>query len=121
MVGLREKMNWFETKPLFGRSILVTRTAARPAACPAPWPPWGRGHRMPDHSDHPPGDWTAVDEAIDHLADRDWLVLTSPNGVDHFVQRFWRKDWTPAAWPGKNRVIGPATADKLKEFGCART
>ncbi len=64
----------------------------------------------------PPPSWKELDRAIHGLKSYDWIIFTSANGVNFFLQRLIDK--------GKNSrplsslkicAIGPATAKKLKE------
>jgi uroporphyrinogen III methyltransferase/synthase len=119
VVSLRDRLNWFETRPLFGRKIMVTRTREQASRLTAKLADLGATViECPTISIHPPQDFAPVDDAILHLADYDWLVLTSPNGVDMFFKRVDAIGLdSRSLHPVKIAAIGPATADKLKENG----
>jgi uroporphyrinogen III methyltransferase/synthase len=66
----------------------------------------------------PPSSWVALDDAIAHLSEFDWLILTSTNGVDAFFDRLTvqRKD-TRALAGLKIAVVGQKTAASLQQRG----
>ncbi|MBF0528277.1 MAG: uroporphyrinogen-III C-methyltransferase [Deltaproteobacteria bacterium] len=119
VVCLRDKLNWFETLPLFGRRILVTRTRAQASSLVhdlsalGAWPV-----ECPTIRIVPPSDWTRVDHAINNIAGYNWLILTSPNGVDYFFERVRALHRDTRSLAGvKVAAIGPATAEKLAQHG----
>jgi uroporphyrinogen-III synthase len=69
----------------------------------------------------PPRPNGPLDQAIARLADYDWIVFTSVNGVEHFYRRLeerWRAESRLAAvLPTKIAAIGPATANALRQHG----
>jgi uroporphyrinogen III methyltransferase/synthase len=114
----REMLNWFTTRPLFGRTVLVTRPehpsdhlAARLASLGA------TVLRQPAIEIGPPRDWTAVDTAIGRLAKFNWLVFSSSNGVEYFLRRLLALGGDARRLAGvRLAAIGPATVAKLAEF-----
>ncbi len=114
----RELTNWFTTRPLFGRTVLVTRPehqsddlAARLAGLGA------KVLRQPAIEIGPPQDWTAVDAAIGRLAKFDWLVFSSSNGVEYFLGRLLAIGGDARRLGGvRLAAIGPATVARLAEF-----
>ncbi|HVT29768.1 MAG TPA: uroporphyrinogen-III C-methyltransferase, partial [Lacipirellulaceae bacterium] len=84
----RERLNWFTSRPLFGRTVLVTRPEHQSDDLAARLRSLGANVlRQPAIEICPPTDWTAVDRAIGRLAEFDWLVFSSSNGVDYFLGR----------------------------------
>jgi len=72
VVRLREKLNWFESRPLFGTTVLVTRPASRRENRR---PAGGLWRARPHHATIaivPPADWRPLDRAIGDLARYDW-------------------------------------------------
>jgi len=66
----------------------------------------------------PPASWEKVDEAIMSLDTYRWLVLTSVNGVQHFMRRLWYKGRDARSLQGMRVCcIGPRTAQELEKFG----
>ena len=118
VVALREQLNWFEVKPLFGRSVLVTRTREQASELRQRLASLGaRVIEMPTIQIVEPTDWSAADRAIAEMESLDWVVFTSPNGVSWFLNRLEAKrgDIRPIA-AAKLAVIGPATRKRLAEF-----
>ena len=118
VVKLRESLNWFETRPLFGKRIVVTRTRKQAGALSQRLRELGADvYEMPTIRIEPPKDPRAFGELVADAHGYDWLVFTSPNGVDAFFEMFYRifKD---ARDIGGVRIaaIGPATAAKVREY-----
>jgi uroporphyrinogen III methyltransferase / synthase len=67
----------------------------------------------------PPDDLGPLDAAIQDLDSFDWLVFTSVNGVEAFVERLERHGLDLRSVPREAKVaaIGPATAQKIREAG----
>ena len=66
----------------------------------------------------PPSSWSALDNAIAHLSDFDWLILTSTNGVEYFFDRLATQGRDARALAGvKIAVVGEKTASCLKQRG----
>ena len=119
VAALREKMKWFEDRPLFGKRIIVTR--ARKQASDLVKRLSGLGAECLEYPAIrvvPAGDTTLIDEAIENIGRFDWLVFTSVNGVDVFFSRLQSlgKD-TRALGHVRSAAIGPATAARMGAFG----
>jgi uroporphyrinogen III methyltransferase/synthase len=119
VVRLRERLNWFERRPLFGLSVIVTRAEAQagelvgllrdagaevieaPAICLAP-----------------PASWREADDAIARLGRYRWVVLTSANAVTAFFDRVLARGADARAL-GSARVcaIGAKTAEAIRRYG----
>jgi uroporphyrinogen III methyltransferase/synthase len=119
VVGLRSILNWYESLPLFGKRIMVTRTRAQASVLSSALTGLGAGViECPTIRLAPPDDWSPVDRALDELTGFDWLVLTSPNGVDFLFERIREKGFDSRIMaPVKLAVIGSGTADRLAKFG----
>ena len=118
---LREKLNWFETRPLFGRRIVVTRTRAQAGALSAQLRALGADvFELPTIRIEPPTDAREFAELVQDVHAYDWLVFTSPNGVTAFFDMFF-KLYNDARSIGGVRIaaIGPATAAKVREYHLA--
>ncbi len=119
VVRLREKLRWFDNRPLFGKRVLVTRTREQAGDLSRLLAEVGAEPvEVPTIRTQPPECWEPVDEAISRLAEYGWVVFTSGNGVRSFFDRLdaLGKD---ARALGRSRVaaIGPATAGALREAG----
>lgn len=120
VVALRPSMQWFDTKPLFGLTIAVTRTHAQAPALTHRLEELGaRCLEVPTIRITPPtDDYQALDEAIGRLASYDWVIFTSTNGVDAFFHRLQHhgRD-SRALGRAKLAAIGSATAEALNRYG----
>jgi uroporphyrinogen III methyltransferase / synthase len=64
----------------------------------------------------PPADWRPVDDALARIAEFDWLVFSSANGVRYLLDRMRAiKNTLPPSC--RLAAIGPGTADALERFG----
>lgn len=119
VVRLRESLNWFETKPLFGKTVLVTR--AREQASNFRKALEERGARcveFPTIAVTPPASWEPLDAALASIGRYDWLIFTSVNGVRFFMDRLWAAGRDVRALAGMRlAAIGPKTAESLERFG----
>ncbi|MCD6364502.1 MAG: uroporphyrinogen-III C-methyltransferase [Planctomycetes bacterium] len=119
VVALREKLRWFELRPLFGRRIVVTRPRRQSHELIARFERLGAEViEMPAIRIEELQDCDALDRAIADLPRFDWIVFTSVNGVDGFFAALARSGLDSRAL-GANRIctIGPATAQRLSGFG----
>ncbi len=119
VVRLNEKLNWFETKPLFKKQIIVTRADSQASefskllekkgACP---------FQFPTIETVPPDSWEGLDKAIQSIEMYDWLIFTSANGVKYFLQRISENQKDVRCLKGiKLCAIGPKTAKVLEKLG----
>jgi len=119
VVGLRKDLNWFETLPLFGRGIVITRPEPQAASMAALLQ--GAGARVisfPTIRIAPPESWDGLDAAIRHLENYSWLVFTSANGVHFFLERLHAAGRDLRDLKGiRICTIGPATAAVLEGRG----
>jgi len=119
VVRLREKLRWFDTKPLFGKRVLVTRSREQASALSQQLRELGAEPlEYPAIEIAPPKDIAPLDEAIARLPTYDCLIFTSANGVDAFVTRMSEKGMDMQALARlKIAAIGPATAQALAGHG----
>ena len=118
VVNLREQLNWFEQRPLFGQRIVVTRSREQAGDF---------AHRLTelgaDVLEIPcikiglPTQLQLVADAMLELNSYDWLVFTSPNGVATFFDYFFKafKDLRDLGG-ARIAAVGPGTAAKLREL-----
>lgn len=115
---LREKLGWFEKKPLRGKKIVVTRTRQQAGVLSAGLKELGADvYELPTIRIEPPKDLKEFGELVQDVHQYDWLVFTSPNGVSAFFEMFF-KIYEDARSMGGTRIaaIGPATAAKVREY-----
>jgi len=118
VVRLRDKLNWFEKRPLFGRRIVVTRTRAQASHLTRLLLERGADVlEIPTIRILPPEGRHEIAEALLELNSYDWLVFTSPNGVTAFFELFF-KVFEDLRDIGGVRIaaVGPATAAKLRDL-----
>ncbi|NND98394.1 MAG: uroporphyrinogen-III C-methyltransferase [Pirellulaceae bacterium] len=114
---LAESMNWFEHKPLFGQTVLVTRPVDQADSLAAPLRDLGAAVLLqPAIEIGPPEDWQPIDQAIDRLDATDTLVFCSRNGVDSFLQRLMQRHDVRQLANTRLAVVGSQTAMALNEF-----
>jgi uroporphyrinogen III methyltransferase/synthase len=119
VVGLRAQLGWFENRPLFGRSLLVTRARAQASELVAKLE--GLGAEVissPVIRMESLGDTPAMRAAAREARNYDWIVFTSVNGVDAFLESLKLEGLDVRALAGSRlAAIGPATGDRLVEKG----
>jgi uroporphyrinogen III methyltransferase/synthase len=118
VVKLRDTLNWFETRPLFGRRIVVTRTRAKAGALSSGLQALGADvMEIPTIRIEEPKHRLEFGELVQDSHSYDWIVFTSPSGVDAFF-RLYYKLYDDARDIGAARIaaIGPATAARIREF-----
>jgi uroporphyrinogen III methyltransferase / synthase len=117
--ALARELRWFEAMPLFGRRIVITRAsteaqdfAARIRAL------GGEAIEFPTIEASRPASYEILDRAIAELGSFDWLIFTSVNGVESFVDRM-RTLACDIRELGRAAIaaIGPATADRVRRYG----
>ncbi|MBO4317183.1 MAG: uroporphyrinogen-III C-methyltransferase [Mailhella sp.] len=119
VVSLRSKLNWNETRPLFGKTIAVTRSREQASDMVRMLGSLGaRTIQHPVIRIEPPSSYAELDNAIGSLSSYDWLVFTSVNGVKKFKERLDAAGRDARSLAGlKIAAIGPATAGELLSFG----
>lgn len=119
VVKLREQLQWFDNKPLFGKTVVVTRARAQASALTKKLEAQGaRVLEVPAIKIVPPADFAPLDKAISEIDTYKWLILTSVNGVEYFFDRLLKADKDSRALCGvKIAAIGSATAEALKGYG----
>jgi uroporphyrinogen III methyltransferase/synthase len=119
VVSLRPKLDWFETKPLFGKGIVVTRPEAQ--ACEFAQLLAAEGARVilfPTIHVVPPANWTELDRALGGLESFHWIIFTSANGVKYFFRRLRETGKDIRDLKGiRICTIGPATAAAVEGMG----
>lgn len=121
VVRLRERLNWHESRPLFGQGVLVTRPRAQaPALSNLLAVQGAEPVECPTLEIHPPDSWSPVDEAIAAISTYDWVIFTSVNGVQSFMKRLWfhHKDVRRLAGI-RVCCIGPRTREEAARWGIA--
>src|SRR5512140_1184060 len=88
VVKLRQKLNWYESKPLFGKRVLVTRSRDQASVFAEMLIDRGATTiEFPTIDVVPPASWEELDQAIGEIESFNWLILTSANAVRFFMER----------------------------------
>ena len=119
VVLLRDKLRWFDRLPLFGKSIVVTRTRSQASKLSKQLATLGaRVIELPALEIHELDDIAPLSAAIEKIGTYGWIVFTSQNAVNIFFKHLFAagKD---ARCLGCCRiaVIGRATGDELLKYG----
>jgi uroporphyrinogen III methyltransferase/synthase len=110
VVGLHEKLDWFEKLPLFGQKIVVTRAADQAGEFSDNLRSLGADAiELPVIELAPPTDPAPLDRALANLATYDWLIFTSVNGVRFFLDRLDQSPYDLRSLKARICAIGPAT------------
>jgi uroporphyrinogen III methyltransferase/synthase len=119
VVALREKLRWFESLPLAGKRILITRAREQSSVLAQLLEAAGAEVvEFPTIAFQPPESWEPLDDAIRRLGEYDWVLFTSANGVRAFGERLQGAGQDCRALAGKTVcAIGPATAAALQSLG----
>jgi uroporphyrinogen III methyltransferase/synthase len=119
IVALREELNWFENKPLFGKRIVVTRAREQASGFLAHLTDLGAVCiEFPTIQVVPPKSWDALDRAVMRLERYQWLLFTSVNGVKYFFERLEHLGLDMRELNGiKVGAIGPKTAEAVYKKG----
>jgi len=119
LVALREHLRWFDARPLFGKRILVTRPKEQANELVDRLEAMGaQAIEAPMIRIVPPEDYEPLDQACARAAEFDWIVFSSANAVDAFVDRLLEGPQDIRCLNGVNLcVVGPATAERLSRYG----
>ena len=124
VVRLREKLRWFDTRPLFGKTVVVTRSREQASALSAKLAALGADVvEAPTIRIDPPADPRPVRDLLRSLSplDCEYVVFTSANGV-----RRTREALDSAGRDAriladlKVVAVGPATAEALRQYLAVR-
>lgn len=122
VVKLRETLNWFENRPLFGQTIVVTRTRQQASEMSLQLSELGaRVIEAPTIEVLPAEDPAQIDAAITSAGEFDWVIFTSASGVEFTRARLDELGLDARVFgKAKVAVIGEATAQAVREKLCLR-
>ena len=117
VVKLHDVINWFESKPLFGRKAVVTRAREQASQLVQLLADSGAGVlQFPTIEIAPPENWDSLDHVIDGRYDL--VVFTSVNGVRGYFDRLFSKGEDARVLAGSLiAAVGSATAAELRGRG----
>ena len=119
VVNLREQLKWFDARPLWGQTVVVTRSREQASSLVENLENLGaRVIQCPTIRVEPLPSSPELDAQIAMQWKKEWVVFTSTNGVE----MFWRKleelrTDARAFGPALVAAIGPATVAALKSRG----
>ena len=119
VVELRKELGWFDSKPLFGKRVLVSRSRAQASLLSDMLTQEGAEPlEVPTIEISPLEDTSRLDEAIQRLDTYDWVIFTSVNGVEALFNRLAALGLDTRVFGNiKVGTIGPATAQTLTRQG----
>ena len=119
VVALRQHLRWFDERPLFGRRVVVTRPREDAADLVDRLASLGAETvEAPMIRITEPEDWAPLDRAVDDVSTYAWIVFTSVNAVDHFMERLYRGNRDVRELKGVRLcAVGPSTRDRLSRYG----
>lgn len=119
VVKLREKINWYEKRPLFGKRIVVTRTQEQASDLVAGLEELGADCiEYATISIKPPDSWEPLDQVLPVLGDYHWILFTSTNAIKCFFAHLEEKGLDARALKGARvGVVGATTAELLRGYG----
>ena len=111
-------MRWFDDRPLFGKRIVVTRPKEDAADLSDRLSALGADAvEAPMIRIAAPEDWAPLDRAVQAVDEYAWIVFTSANAVDQFMQRLYRGGDVRALKGVSLCAVGPSTRDRLLRYG----
>ena len=118
VAGLREHLRWFDDRPLFGRKIVVTRSREQAGELIDMLEERGAEAILaPTIRIMPPEDMAALDRACADAGTFDWLVFTSANAVDSFMERLLAAADIRELKGVRICTVGASTASRLSRYG----
>jgi uroporphyrinogen III methyltransferase / synthase len=118
VVGLRDKLNWFERRPLFAQRVVMTqrRDLAQPASA-AFREAGAQVLEVPATRFLPAHDHARFSQAVADAASYDWLVFSNPWVVDRFFELWLARHEDVRGLAGvRLGTFGPDTADRVRAW-----
>jgi uroporphyrinogen III methyltransferase/synthase len=117
-VVLRDELNWFEQRPLFGKRIVVTRATQQAPVLSEKLRELGADVIEMPATQIARLDLASLRAAIDAISEYDWLIFTSQNAVAIYWEQLLGRGCDARALAGlRIAAVGPATAGALLEHG----
>lgn len=119
VVRLREKLKWFDIKPLFGKRIIVTRSRKQSSdLCKSLKNLGADVIEFPTIDIIPVKNFNMLDDSINNIGTFSWIIFTSVNGVEIFFKRLFESNYDSRILKNiKVAVIGTETGKALKQYG----
>ncbi|MEV0301002.1 uroporphyrinogen-III synthase [Streptomyces prasinus] len=117
----RDRLSWFESKPMFGWKVLVPRTREQAASLSDQLRSYGAvPHEVPTIAVEPPRTPQQMERAVKGLVTGryEWIAFTSVNAVKAVREKFEEYGLDARAFAGiKVAAVGDQTAKALIDFG----
>ena len=120
VVRLRDALQWFESRPLFAKRVVVTRPLAQAGSLAEPLAELGAGVVVaPTIEVVPPADRAELDAASERLGrgEYEWVLFSSVNAVDRFFYHLDPGHDVRVLAGSKVAAVGPATEQRLRRWG----
>ncbi|MCH8311062.1 MAG: uroporphyrinogen-III synthase [Chloroflexi bacterium] len=119
VASLRDTLQWFENRPLFGKRVLITRTRAQASKLSRIMESLGAVViEVPTIEIQSLDDYSEIDNHLKELSEYDWIVFSSGNAVDAVFDRLDFLNLDARAFAGVQiACIGPATGASLRSRG----
>ena len=119
VVRLRDRLSWFDSRPLFGKRVLVTRSRSQASALAELLSLEGaEAVEAPTIEVRPLEDTAELDDAVRNVSRYRWAVFTSANAVDAVFDRLTALSLDARALRDTRvAAIGEATSARLRDRG----
>jgi uroporphyrinogen III methyltransferase/synthase len=119
VAALRDQLRWFDSRPLFGKKVLITRSRTQASRLKFLLEELGAEPvELPSIEIAPLEDYAQLDAALGQLQHFHWVIFTSANSVTAVFDRLDQQGKDARAWGGVTiGAIGPATANALMQRG----
>ena len=119
VVALRDHIAWFDTLPLYGKRVLVTRARSQASSLASGLQDLGATVvECPVIRSVPVEDTSLLDAALAKLGNYEWVAFASPNAVNQAFTRMAQLGMDARAFAGcKVAAVGPATVNALNSNG----
>lgn len=119
VVKLRDTIDWYEKRPLFGKKIIVTRTREQASELVAGLEEHGANcFEYSTINIKPVDSYEILDGELERLNEYHWILFTSLNGVKYFFERLYSKGMDARDLKGPAlAAVGKSTADLLLRYG----
>lgn len=119
VVNLRETIDWYEKRPLFGKRIVVTRTREQASTLMIGLEENGANCLECSTINIEPVDsYEVFDSELERLKEYHWIIFSSLNGVRYFFKRLFANGMDARDLQGPDiAVVGRSTADLLRTYG----
>ena len=116
VVNERGKQNWFESKPLFGKSILVPRPRQQAGAMSELLSMYGADVlEVPFMKIEKDYNKNIITDVFSDISSYEWIVFTSANGVHHFFELLYKAyQDIRSLGLSKIAVVGQSTSRAVK-------